>query len=89
MAQAEAMVTALTAKFPDIKVWIFGSILDASRFDLTADIDLACEGLPDNEYWTAYALLESCGDIPFDLVLLETCAPRLRDRIRSEGRLLT
>lgn len=86
--QAEAMAIALSHRFPGVRVWLFGSLLHAERFDERSDIDLACEGLPAPAYLEACNMLEGIGEIPFDLVRVETCPDELAARIRREGRLI-
>ena len=80
---------ALQRRWPEIDaVWLFGSSIDG-RFGMASDIDLAVEGLPKLDLLEAIAAAESsAGDIPVDLVRLESLPPHWQQRIRERGKRL-
>lgn len=74
---------------PDVRVVLFGSVLERDRFHSRSDIDLAVEGLTADEYWDACALLEPlAGDEMLDLVRLETAGRPLRGQVERAGEVL-
>lgn len=71
---------------PDVRVYLFGSLLDLDRFHGESDIDLAVEGLGPAEFWEAWRTVDSIAKGAIvDLVRLETAADSLRACIRTEG----
>lgn len=86
--RAGELAGALRRRFgPDVRVYLFGSLLDETGFRLDSDIDLAVEGLSSPEYWEAWAALEALApDVRFDLVRLESAPESLRAVVRAEGR---
>lgn len=70
----------------DIRVHLFGSLVDLDRFRPSSDIDLAVEGLGPAEYWKAWGVVEELGGgRTVDLVRLESATPSLRGAVVSEG----
>ena len=71
-------------------VYVFGSLIRNKFVHDKSDIDLAVEGLPAREYFSA---LNDLWDlvppgVEIDLVPLEDAHERLRERISKEGKLL-
>ncbi len=68
------------------RVRIFGSLLQADRFDERSDVDLAAWGLDERSYLQVLAcLLAIEPDISVDLIEAEDAQPRLLATIESEG----
>lgn len=86
--KACAIASNLAAKYNIGRVYLFGS-LARGEFNLSSDIDLAVEGIPEEQYLKAYGLAENIS-APFkiDLVLLESADSSLRECVLKEGRLL-
>lgn len=71
------------------QVWLFGSLVQASWFTPTSDIDLAIEQLPPGDYLMAVAKLQDISpDFKIDLVQLKSIPPSFKAAILAEGRLL-
>ena len=64
-------------------VYPFGSVLQPGRFREDSDVDLAFEGLSDEDYFRAKRYLENTLRRPIDVLQLEE--HRLRDVIRRKG----
>jgi predicted nucleotidyltransferase len=65
-------------------VWVYGSILVASRFGLDSDIDIALESEPrDRSLFALQSLMTQATGHAMDICLLEET--RLKDKIRSTG----
>lgn len=69
------------------RVWLFGSLAGAGKFDEHSDIDLAVESLPTQaDFWRLYAdVLAEATPFDVDLVILETASPKLREAVRRWG----
>jgi len=67
------------------RVLLFGSMLHLKRIHNESDLDLAVEGLPDQQYLQAVARLLDLSDLSVDLVQLEHTTPNLRTVIKTEG----
>ncbi|MEM8545232.1 MAG: nucleotidyltransferase domain-containing protein [Cyanobacteria bacterium P01_H01_bin.119] len=67
------------------RVWLFGSMLEAQRIRSESDIDLAVEGLADDQYLQAVAELLDLSAFSVDLVQMEHASPRLREVIEQKG----
>jgi len=67
------------------KVWLFGSAL--TRPGAARDLDLACEGLADSDYYRAVAKLTRELGVSVDLVHLSIDSPRRRF-IANTGKLI-
>ena len=69
-------------------VWLFRSTIDG-RFGRASDIDLAVDGLPEQDLLEAMAEAEfTAADIPVDSVRLESLPPHWQQRIRERGQRL-
>jgi predicted nucleotidyltransferase len=86
---ASLCAQALQRRWPAIEgVWLFGSTIEG-RFGMGSDIDLAVEGLAKLDLLDALGEAEAnAGDIPVDLVRLESLPPHLQQRIRERGQRL-
>lgn len=86
--KAMVIVTDLVSRYSIDRVYLFGSLAQG-LFDLESDIDLAVEGMPEEEYLKAYGIAENIA-APFkvDLVLLESARASLKECVLKEGRLL-
>lgn len=96
-SQAAEIAATLRQRWPDVSVWLFGSVLGPG-LHADSDLDLAVAGLPADELLDALALAEGRGDaterpgsaaVAVDLVRLETLPIHWQERIRSVGLLLT
>jgi len=73
-------------RFGATRVIAFGSLARAGRYDARSDIDLAEEGIRDEEFWRAYAeAAEAAGEFELDVVDVAHCPPELRAAILREG----
>ncbi len=68
------------------RVVAFGSLVRGDWMPAHSDIDLAVEGVGDDDYLTAHGAALSAAGGPVDLVRIETAAPGLRRCIETEGR---
>lgn len=55
------MARALRAAFPNVEVYLFGS-LTTEMFELESDIDIAVKGLLEEHYYKAYRIAEDIVD---------------------------
>jgi predicted nucleotidyltransferase len=87
MEVAQDCASVLAEKYAVRAVYLFGSVAWPERFHADSDIDLAVEGLPDEEYMRA--LTELWRLLPvgceLNLVPLESAFPELAERVRREG----
>jgi len=51
---AREAATLLKRDYKAKKVWVFGSLVDESRFNIWSDIDLAADGIPDSKFYSIY-----------------------------------
>ncbi|TAH48764.1 MAG: nucleotidyltransferase domain-containing protein [Chloroflexota bacterium] len=76
-------------RYPDAKVYIFGSLLYADSFGEHSDIDLAVEGIPWPDYLRIWGELERREpEFEIDLVDLGLVSAAMRAAIEREGKLL-
>ncbi len=88
LAKAQQIGWLLAEKYSIQKVYLFGSLV-AGNFNLQSDLDLAVEGLADEDYLKAYGLVEEiAAPLKVDLISLESAMPSLRERVLEEGRVL-
>jgi Predicted nucleotidyltransferases len=84
-AKAQEIARQLACRYKVKKVFLFGS-LATGEFDEVSDIDLAVIGLPEEHFLRAYGLAEDAASpFPVDLVLLESAADSLKERVKKEG----
>jgi predicted nucleotidyltransferase len=69
------------------EVYVFGSVLRPMEFNERSDVDIAVEGIPDDEWHYIIDKLEDIfREIPFDIVFLEDdLRSEVRERIKKEG----
>ena len=76
----------LKSRFGVRRVWLFGSLAQASWFTSDSDVDLAVEGLKIKEYWEAWKLIEEIiKDRPVDFIEIETASQSLKEAIERNG----
>ncbi|MFP4452867.1 MAG: nucleotidyltransferase family protein [Desulfobacterales bacterium] len=68
------------------KVFLFGSLKDASLFP--EDIDLAVEGLDDEKFYKAVFDVQGLAECRVDILAVEDLSPRFRQFISEKGELL-
>ena len=94
-AAAEAART-LRERWPMLRtVWLFGSVLDPDAFCRHSDLDLALEGLPDEDHLAALRVVEAVVDpalaaagergVAIDVVRCEDLPPHWRQRLRQRA----
>ncbi len=71
------------------RVWLFGSLAGGRRPTVHSDFDFAVEGLPGERFLGCLGHLLQVLPRSVDLVELESCSRFLRERILTEGILLT
>lgn len=78
--------TALKDRFKARRVILFGSLAHAAWFVPNSDVDLAVEGLQDNDYWQAWRLVEEIiGGRSVDLIQVEMAGESLKRAIQRYG----
>ncbi|MCS6911112.1 MAG: hypothetical protein NZM11_11205 [Anaerolineales bacterium] len=81
---AQQAAALLKSRYHASRVVAFGSLIQAERFRLWSDVDLAAWGLAPEDYFEAVArVLDIGGDIRLDLVMAERCKPALREAIQQ------
>ncbi len=76
----------LKERFGVRRVVLFGSLADDVWFRTDSDVDLAVEGLPAEDYWDAWRLLEDViRERPVDLIEIERAGEALRQVIERYG----
>ncbi len=76
----------LKEKFGARRVILFGSLARSDYFHLRSDIDLAVEGVSPQNFWRAWAALDTVApEFEFDLIDIETAPAALRQQIEQEG----
>ncbi len=85
-AIAEQIAAMLRCDFGATEVYLFGSTLRHGEFHAHSDIDLAANGIPSQDYFTAvFQALRMAGEFSVDLLQLAACRPALRHAILREG----
>lgn len=73
-------------RFKARRVILFGSLAHAAWFVPNSDVDLAVEGLQDNDYWQAWRLVEEIiGGRSVDLIQVEMAGESLKRAIQRYG----
>lgn len=87
---ARACARRLIRDFGATRVYLFGSLLEASLVHDRSDIDLAVEGLKGQRYFAALSEIWSLlpPGVELDLIRMEGAWPSLGERIKAEGELL-
>jgi predicted nucleotidyltransferase len=82
---ARELADLLVSRYGATRVLLVGS-LARGDFGLRSDIDLAAEGVPDDQFFAAGAELERrAGGFRVDLVPLESATPAFQARAAEEG----
>lgn len=71
------------------RIWLWGSLGDASKFDERSDIDIGVEGVTGAEAW--FRLLGDAMQLttfPLDIVQMEPIEPEFREIIEMKGRVV-
>jgi predicted nucleotidyltransferase len=84
-AAAEAAAALREHYGEDVVVHVFGSMVDAGRFRLDSDIDLAVLGVPADRYYEAWAVAEEAAGVRLDLARLEGAPAWLAAEVRERG----
>lgn len=86
LTRVREAATALKAQFDVRRVVLFGSLAHAAWFVPDSDVDLAVEGLREDDYWEAWRLVEEViGDRPVDLIEIESAGESLRRAVDRYG----
>ena len=81
---ARAAAALLKSSYHAARVVAFGSLINADRFHLWSDVDLAVWGLAPGDYFEAVArVLDLGGEIKVDLIRGERCKPSLREALET------
>ncbi|MFZ3101977.1 MAG: nucleotidyltransferase domain-containing protein [Desulfitobacteriaceae bacterium] len=83
--KAEKVAKALRDSFPNVEVYLFGS-LTTDMFELGSDIDIAVKGLLEEHYFKAYRIAEDIVEpIPLDFIQFEFAQDSMKERIVRDG----
>lgn len=86
LTRVREAAAALKAQFDVRRVVLFGSLAHAAWFVPDSDVDLAVEGLREDDYWEAWRLVEEViGDRPVDLIEIESAGESLRRAVDRYG----
>jgi len=86
-ADLSRIIAALTSCYPIRRVILFGSLARGS-FAPGSDIDLAVEGLPPGDFFTALAEANRLTRFWVDLKPLEELQPHFRERVLATGEIV-
>jgi predicted nucleotidyltransferase len=76
----------LREHFGVARVRVFGSLLHDYQFNAGSDIDLAVEGLNQDEYWKALAMVLFLDDrMDVNMIDKSLCRPEIWDVVEHEG----
>jgi len=76
----------LKTRYGARRVILFGSLAHAAWFMSDSDVDLVVEGLPSDDYWQAWRVVEEIiGDRPVDLIEIESAGESLQRAIQRYG----
>lgn len=87
--EAQQLSQRLVDNFGAESVYLFGSLAWSDVHAAETDIDLAVSGLPAERYLESADYLERESNFPVDLVDLSKVSDHLRQRIVTEGKLLS
>jgi predicted nucleotidyltransferase len=86
MKRVREAAAMLRTRYGAQRVILFGSLAHAAWFMPDSDVDLVVEGLPGDDYWQAWRLVEEIiGDRPVDLIEIESAGESLRRAIQRYG----
>ncbi|MBI5303251.1 MAG: nucleotidyltransferase domain-containing protein [Chloroflexi bacterium] len=81
---ARQAAQVLKGRFGATRVIAFGSLAHGAWFHARSDIDLAAEGIPEKDHFSAWGSLEDLThDFEFDLILFESAPEHLRRSIHQ------
>ncbi len=83
LARVQEALARLATRVEFTEAYIFGSLLDSTRFHDDSDVDLAFVGLRDEDFFPAMAWLSRELRREVDLVQLE--GHRLEEKVKKEG----
>ena len=84
---ARQAATLLRQRFHVENVVVFGSLLRPEHFGERSDVDLAVQGLAEEDFLSAVAAVTSLDpEIIVDLVAIEQASSSLRQHLEQEGR---
>jgi uncharacterized protein len=76
----------LKSRFGVRRVILFGSIARTESFYAQSDVDLAVEGLREDDYWEAWRMVEEIiADRPVDLIDMEIASQSILKAIQRYG----
>jgi predicted nucleotidyltransferase len=70
------------------KVVLFGSLTTPHRFSFHSDIDLAVEGLKEENFLEAYGEVLINSKFKVDLVMIEQAGEKFKQRLEKEGKVI-
>lgn len=85
--EAKKLADVLYTRYSATHVYLFGSLRE-KKFNERSDIDLAVEGLAGTSFFEATGELLSKSSFPVNLIPLEDCQEKFRQKIKNTGELL-
>jgi len=86
---AENIVAMIVDKYEPLKIYQWGSVLNADHFQEGSDIDIALEGVCEAEkFFSLLGDAMKMTDFPLDIVQMEKIMPEFADVIRMKGRIV-
>lgn len=86
LASVHQAADMLKVQFGVRRVVLFGSLAHAAWFAHESDVDLAVEGLSNDNYWRAWRVVEEAfPDRQVDLITIETASDSLKTAIARHG----
>jgi predicted nucleotidyltransferase len=86
LARVREAAAILKRQFGVKQVILFGSLADTTWFVPDSDVDLAIEGLSNDNYWQAWKVVEDIiGNRPVDLIEIESAKESLLKAIQRYG----
>jgi len=83
---AREIADILKKEYNAKKVFVFGSLIDRSRFNQWSDIDLAVSGIPPERFYAAVgSIIGFKTNFKVDLIDINDCSKSLQKVIESEG----
>jgi uncharacterized protein len=87
-SDVEKVAELLRAKFGATRVIVFGSLVRGDRFDAESDVDMAVEGIPPGDYFTAMAEVNEVSHQWIDLKPLESLEPHFLQKVLTMGKII-
>ncbi len=82
----DAIVAMIREEFAPVRITVWGSLLDPSRFNEMSDLDVAVEGVTDPaRYFALLGRAAELTELPVDIVQLDRIDPIYADLIRRKG----